>query len=243
MKERLNIAVCDDEKIFLDKAQQVMQKYMKEAGLVSMIKLYESGEKLLEECRKAVYEPEIVFMDIRLKDQNGIEISKILNTVLPDTHIVYLTNYVGFASDVYESRHSYFVLKDEMEERLPKVMEKLLRTEAADGELLKLPAGKHGTEIIRRDTFMFAERDRRLTRVHTTKRDDLMVQMGMDELEKLLPEECFVRCHNSFIVSLNFVDNYTRMQFRMNDGTVIPISRRYALSVKEAFLQWTRVRL
>lgn len=71
-------------------------------------------------------------------------------------------------------------------------------------------------------------------------RQELQLITRLEEIEQMLSKDLndFLRCHKSFVVSLNHVTTYSKKEFGMNNGIVIPISRRYKENVNLRFLEW-----
>lgn len=51
-------------------------------------------------------------MDIELGKENGIDLALKVNEVTPYTQIIYITAYMQYVSDVYQSKHTYFIDKE-----------------------------------------------------------------------------------------------------------------------------------
>lgn len=57
----------------------------------------------------------IMFMDIEMSDENGIDLAMEVNRKWPKCQVVYLTNYWSYAMEVYETRHVYYIVKEKFE--------------------------------------------------------------------------------------------------------------------------------
>ena len=68
----------------------------------------------------------IMFMDIEMSDENGIDLAMEVNRKWPKCQVVYLTNYWSYAMEVYETRHVYYIVKEKFEEKLSGVLEKAI---------------------------------------------------------------------------------------------------------------------
>lgn len=51
-------------------------------------------------------------------------------------------------------------------------------------------------------------------------------------------EQGFFRCHRSYIINLNFVNQFTKNSVTMTDGVTLPISRNRSLAFKEAYFSY-----
>jgi DNA-binding LytR/AlgR family response regulator len=63
------------------------------------------------------------------------------------------------------------------------------------------------------------------------------VKTPISELEQQL-NDSFVRCHRSYIVGLKYVDKITKTDVILDDGGVIPLSRRLYNDVNKALIKY-----
>ena len=74
--------------------------------------------------------------------------------------------------------------------------------------------------------------------IHTS-RQTVVVRRGLDDLEAAIGSRDFLRCHRSFLVNLNFVQDITGSDFRLSDGTLVPISSGNLSKIRNLFSDWT----
>lgn len=181
-------------------------------------------------------EIDLLFSDINLGEtrKNGIEVVKEFQKLQPDCQVVYLTNYLTFATDVYDTPHLYFVLKAELEQRLPDVLNKV--TASLPNERSKpLRVKQKGVEVmIAPESIIYCEHNGRKTYI-VTRGETFTVYQKISELMELLDPRDFIRCHSSYIVHLRFVAKFRRTSFIMTSGEAIPISRMNAAQAKQQF--------
>lgn len=240
------IAICDDNKEWLGKAAGIVYDYLKEQGKDLDIICYNDTKSCIEGLPQ---EAGVLFMDIeweqpdgRTTEPKGIVAATEINAKYPDCRIVYLTNHLGYALDVYHTEHAWYVLKEQFEERLPEVFEKLaaLEEESRRDIVLRTDDGRV-VKILCRE-ICHAERSGRKTRVVTDK-DELVIREKISELEKILPASGFARCHNSIIVNLAKVKEIYQGCLVMEDGTEILISRGHSRSFRAEYMNWAKGRM
>ena len=61
---------------------------------------------------------------------------------------------------------------------------------------------------------------------------ELSAYAKLNDLEETLSECGFIRCHQSYLINIKFVQSYARMALKVA-GEEIPISRRYIESVRD----------
>ena len=233
----MKIGICDDEPMILTETQKILTSYTN-TTTDSTIFGFSSSTDLLAFAKKKHLD--LVFMDIELKETTGIEAAKQLSFIQPDCQIVYLTNYIDYATDVYETEHCYYLLKNQLEKRLPDVMKKVEARLDILHEHLMIDS-KSRKYIIPAREICYIESNKHLTLIHTTT-ELIETAEKLDDIASQLNGISFVRCHKSYLISLNHIRTYERQKFTLKQDIEIPISRRYIKSAKESFLQWSRFR-
>ena len=71
----------------------------------------------------------------------------------------------------------------------------------------------------------------------------VLPQKGGQLVLERLESPAFLRCHNSFAVSLDHAAVFRRESFLMKDGTVVPISHGYYPAVREQFRKYHHIEL
>lgn len=108
----LRIAVCDDEEYFRDLLKELCRRFIDEHGYDYEIDCFESGEALLEKSAER-FDYSIVFLDVNMKEMDGIETASAIRKLFPDTYIVFVTAYITYALDGYKVDAVRFLLKED----------------------------------------------------------------------------------------------------------------------------------
>ena len=119
----LKIIVCDDDKLYLTEVSAMLESYFKDNGLDASVSTCSSAAELMQICQEND-KPDLCFLDIEMGEENGIKAAKKLNQLCPSCDIAFLTNYISYATDAYETEHFYYVLKEELPDRLEKIIKR-----------------------------------------------------------------------------------------------------------------------
>lgn len=234
--ETIRAAICDDERSWLTHAERSLSAYALDAGIRLDLRSYTSGDELFAADDLA---PDVLFADIKLgSSQDGIDLVHQVMQTWPACQIVYVTNYLRYALDVYSTDHLWFVIKDQFDERLPEVMEKLRRHLNDADRQLALETLDHTFLSVPCSQVIALERKGRTTTVFMAGGEPYLVADRLPNLLERLPERLFMRCHGSFAINLAHVQLLTSDTITMDDGSRVPVSRRYSRVVREKYLEW-----
>lgn len=228
----MDIYICDDNPVHMEYTDRLVTDYF--AGKPDIP--YTCWELLPEELdgmlSRKCFHGDLILLDIKMEWKDGIALAEQINQVSPRCQIVFLTGYIDYATMVYETRHLYFVLKAQMDQMLPRAMDKalaFLRVEDLGFSVspqLKIPFHK----------ILYLEKDQHDTQVRTAVRD-FKVSKSLRELGTLLDER-FLRCHGSYIVNLQHVSQYSSTQFLLDTGAVVPIGRTFQHASRNGYLDY-----
>lgn len=218
----LSIAICDDELIHCQRTAEVIRQQLTDYALD--IQLFTSPKLFLETVENNNYTPQISILDIQMEYIDGITLAQMLNRLLPRCAIIFLTSFLSMATEVYETEHVYFIVKDQIEKRIRQAVERALQQ--IQGEpMLVFRTGTTHHSVPCRDV-LFLERVLRRTRIKTIQTEE-WVRECPDILLSGRLEQMFVRCHQSYWVNLSSITDMDRTEFVLFDHTHIPISRTY----------------
>lgn len=231
----LKIVICDDDKSYLAEATDMLQSYFSNQGIDAAVSGCSSVEELMQCCTEKD-KPSICFLDIEMGDTNGIDVAKAFNKLCPSCDIAFLTNHISYATDAYETDHFYYVLKDEFPSRLDRIMKRYYQ----ENTHFVVRSGRKEWLFDERN-ILYLERGRRTCTIKTADGNLEKMPVPFEQVAERLEGPDFLRCHNSFMINLRNMSSYQTDSFIMNDGKVIPISRRYQALCLERFLKWQEI--
>lgn len=236
----MRIGIFDDDRLWCERAVQIIEDYGKSYEMETEVICFTSVPDM------DLYQGEpldVLFMDIEIEQgdnenvRNGIDLTLKINEKWKNCQVVYLTNYLCYATDVYHTEHVFFVLKEQFKNRIHEVFQKVIHNlEQKTVRLFFEQIG--GTSVILSpEEILYFERDGRITNI-ITEHGIYSIWDKLSDVAKRLPSVDFVRCHNSFIVYFPAVREMEKGQFILKDGSRIMISRSHAKAVKNAFMKW-----
>ena len=178
---------------------------------------------------------DIIFLDILLGEENGIELGKQINLKLPNANIIFISVNAEYFKDVYQVNHSYFLTKEFEEPRFIDAISKAIKNVCKKIISIDTKTGVHNLAVY---DILYCESSSRHTKVYLKDGEVTEYNITLKELEALLPENLFVRTHQGFIVNLNFIKKYDRQNIYIGTDMVIPISRTHVNSVRDKITRY-----
>lgn len=229
----LNFVICDDSPEFCADLRTALADVM--AGEEYRLSMFCSAKELTASASK-LGRTDIAFLDIEFGDSSGIKTAEMFFSG-KGTQVIFVTNYVDYCSDVYETEHAYFMRKPVSEEQLKKALDiARSRLEAADEKLsFKM---KRGMVCYKPAEIKFFESNYRKVMLHA---DNGVAEFysSLSEIDQQTGDQ-FNQCHKSFIVNFDRVTSMERDHFVLDSGENVPISRSMADETREKFFRYLR---
>ena len=167
-----------------------------------------------------------------MPEQDGIRLAQSMKQYAPFCQIIFLSSYLSYATEVYETEHIYFILKSQLHQRIDPALHQALT--ALGDRSVQITAQKDGsTHVIALQDVLYLERNLRKTKV-ITQQGVFLTQESPETL--ISGSGHFARCHQSYWVNLKHVQAIGSNHFTMDSGSGIPISRTYLQEAQQRFL-------
>ncbi|ODG91590.1 MULTISPECIES: LytTR family transcriptional regulator DNA-binding domain-containing protein [Bacillaceae] len=241
----LKALIVDDEPLARDELAYLLKR-SKEVEIVGEADSIRSTLDFIQ-----LEDVDVVFLDIQLADESGLELAQKLQDLSHQPAIVFATAYDEYALNAFDLHAIDYILKPFDEIRIQKTIEKLakLSMKSIKTELKKNPP------LLKQDRLAISVDERILlitfeeiiyiftqegkTSVVTDKMT-YRINEPLINLERKLQNTSFTRVHRSYIVNLDkiieiqpwFNSTYNLI---MNDGEKVPVSRTYTKELKQLF--------
>lgn len=226
----MKIAVVDDMQLYRDKARNCIIKHYKNNTEIK-IDCYESGDEYLDSG--ITYD--ISFIDIEMKGLDGFETIRKAKYNYPEGVYMILTTHTEMCDRGYLVNAYRYINKEKMEEMINEGLssaENLLER----NKKIKINIIGEGTYKISLKDIVYVEGSNHNVIIHM-KQGIKRCDNSMKELEEELCDKWFFRCHKSFIVNLDEVDNFRDLIVYMKDGSNLDIAQRKLWDFKRVYLK------
>ena len=174
---------------------------------------------------------DVYFLDISLKEENGVDIAKKLRTNNYKGHIIFLTGFQEYVFEGYSVRALDYLLKPIDPVKLDRDL-KLITEELSDqnymvrtrSEMYKIPykeilyisSNNHSIEIV-------------------TEKEKFRQMISLREVLAHLPAY-FLQCHRTIIVNMKAVISLTDNWIILNGKEELPVGKKYLEQIRSTFL-------
>jgi two-component system LytT family response regulator len=242
----LQAIIVDDEKRCVEMLCLDLEKHCPE---VEVIGSFTSPKEALLQIKKL--KPNLLFLDVEMPWMNGFELLELLGE--PFFEVIFTTAYDRFAVKAFQFSAVDYLLKPVDPEELKKAVQKTLKKKESPltsfhlETLMKnlkespesisrivLPTSD-GYEFVHVGDILYCNADSNYTKLFFTNRKPLLISRSLKEMEQVLEGKAFFRIHQSHLVNLSHIANYTRGDggyVTMSDGSSLNVAR----AKKEVFL-------
>lgn len=250
MSMSIRAMIVEDERLARDELAYLLRQ---EKGVI-LCPDAKSGEELLS--LQEIYQPDVIFLDIQMPGLSGIEVVRQLQKKGNVPLIVFTTAYYQHAVEAFDLEAVDYLLKPYDENRFKKAMARVRRQlnsrstgkkRFQSGESISFTSGKLLIEngervvVLSAEKICFAARSQRIVEIYT-ETDRIESKMTLLELESKLQGYPFFRCHRSYLVNLEYIQEITpwfngayNLILKDKKRSKIPVSRSAAKKLFQFF--------
>lgn len=234
----INIAVIDDEVKILEMICNFIKMKLAQDNTVKIM-AFSSGEKFLQQIeRKERFD--ILLCDIEMNGIDGITLGKIVKQKQYGIYLIYLTSYPEFAAASYKINAYQYILKTDIEERLPRILYSLIAKIKAIGKDYKLMGTSNTKEKVYYSDiiYMYKEKGTKYVKYITAEkefRERITLEKALEQLES----GDFILVERGYIVNIKHITRIEKNIIHLTNNEQVVVSRLHIKEVKEQInLHW-----
>lgn len=234
----IKAAFCDDDPTVLEEMRVLFEKYCGARSQEIACAMFHSPLEVLEEIEKGM-RWDILFLDVLMPGQNGINVAREIRQYDTDIKIIFLTSSAEFAVESYTVGAYFYQMKPVREAQFFELMDSVVAAcnRARQGSLLLF--SKSGIRRIELEKLVYCEVMGRTLIFHMENGEIFEGGGGMDGLcKKLLPYGNFLRPHRSYLVNMEYVKSISYKTIVMSGDVNVPIPHGKYTEIKESYLAY-----
>jgi two-component system LytT family response regulator len=243
----IKAVIIEDEENSRIVLSDMLDQHFKNIEVVAVCKNAEEGKTTIENLQ-----PDLVLTDIELEQKPVFDMLQQLNSI--NFEVVFITAHEQYAIQAIKFSALDYLLKpfslEDMSVAIKRYEQKRDKQQSAeqfntlfhnlkhiqkDAKKIALPT-INGLTIVPVKEIIRCEAEVNYTTFFLTSKNKMLVAKTLKEYEELLNDYDFIRVHNSHLINLHHVKNYTRGEggiVAMTDGAKVDVSRRK----KEEFMK------
>ena len=180
---------------------------------------------------------DILFMNVKIGNNIGIDVAKQIQSIYPDIQIVFISESADYARLIFQADPSYFLLKPIKQEEIMEALKRLITQQKTKKQKVFMLETKKGIYSLLIESIRYIESEKRVIRFFLTEERVESEYGKMNEIEEKLPYQ-FLRCHQSYIVNMNKIKFFSGKEIVLDNNVTLPISRPKYKQVKDKLMQY-----
>lgn len=224
----MRIAVCDDEPREANLLKELIDSYF---GNLYITDVFCCGEELLENRKKY----DVFFLDIKLKDIDGLSIAETIRKRDTQAIIIFVTNYEDFYSRAFRVHAFEYLIKPVKKENLFKILEEVYVYKQKDIQNQKIcfDSIDGNVRVQIHEILYFEYFDRKIKMV--LESGEIKINGTMREIRTRMEKYDFYMTHKAYLVNMRKIRKARRFEITIENGDVIPVAQKKAADFKDRF--------
>ena len=234
----IKIAFCDDDMEVLHQVNELLDRYRVERNEDITYAAFQSPFELLTEIEKGI-RPDILFLDVVMPGQNGMDVAKEIRQYDANMKIIFLTSSPEFAVESYTVGAYFYQLKPIWAESFFRLMDSVLAECEKKKKNSLVLRSKDGITRIDLRQLEYCEVLGRKLLFHLENGAVLESAGSLDDLAgQLMQYSNFFRPHRSFLVNMEYIQNISSRSIKMVNDAEIPIPHGKCSEIKNTYMEY-----
>ena len=231
----INIAVVDDEPIFIDTLINKIADCCSSLGIEYLVDKYSNGYNILENYTKY----HLVFLDIEMPSIDGIATAKRINDLKGTAEIpfiIFVTSHDELVFDALKSFPYSFIRKNMIDIDLSECVSRINSYFKQTHQTIILHSERKDIPIII-DEIVYLEKIKNYVIYHTYNQDYKVRSDMNTEFEKI-SSYSFVRPHIGYAVNNKAIQYIAVNCVLLKNDITIPMNKKYREEIKKKYFKW-----
>ena len=217
----IRVVIADDEQGM----RLVMRKVLARVEGFTLLGEAEDGPSLI--ALAEAHRPQLILLDVEMPGMTGVECARIIQDTDPSIMLIFATAHEQYMADAFSVYAFDYLLKPFKLERLTQTLTRvrnILQHRVQETPVPLPPAApaaprtnagrlmlrhREGVQFLDMEQVLLVQREERATVLYTTDGGRFVTSDSLGEMEARLDTTVFFRCHKSYIINLQHIDNIT----------------------------------
>lgn len=233
----IRIATIEDEKVIQEEICQAIVSVTNHKEEIKVDSYFSAEDYFL-----ADKDYELVITDIELPGISGLELGRKVRQMNPEVYLVFLTSYSEFASESYIIEAYQYILKKDMQERLPALVDKVVaRIKKENSEFFWIGNSRDIKKIYYKEIIYIKKIKGSKYAEYVTADGMYTARLSLNQVFEKIKNNGFILADRAHVVNVNHVKRLRGNTIYMDNGEEIEVSRVQSLQVKEKIAEYWRL--
>lgn len=228
----MRVAIVDDIELDRQSLRERLRAQLARLALNADLTEFASGAAFLSAAEQERFD--LVFLDIYMGDENGVDTAKALRRFDTDCVLVFTTSSREHALDGFRVRAMQYLVKPYSDEELAGLFDELIKRLPAPDKYIEVNA-VGGAVRLRFREIVYAEHFRHQIYIYTADGQKTVTRQTFREFTAGLSDERFFLCSRGVLINLEYAKDFDGTDFILKNGKRIPVSRDLAKAARFAF--------
>ncbi|MBQ9989334.1 MAG: response regulator transcription factor [Lachnospiraceae bacterium] len=239
----IRVAICDDNVAIASQIENEICGIAESYRMKVECEIFFDGVRLLEKLQAGEHF-DLLYLDIEMPEQNGVEIANTIREEGWPLLIIYISSHEEYMKEICFTEPFGFLTKPVKEKEFEALFLKAVQRINRKPEFFSFSYQKAVGKLILSDIAYFESRGKTVL-VHLVQKkaeeDEESVEVKfygrINDVQKQLENSktSFLRIHQSYLVNYDQIRELRFMDLTMEDGTVLQISKNRQKEVRERF--------
>jgi DNA-binding LytR/AlgR family response regulator len=233
----VNIAICDDEKSYVDTLLNDITEIYGENNSFHF-RSFNSGEDIISNFSRGEFD--IIFMDIEMKELDGLKTAEYIRSIDRNVILAFLTNYDKFVYSGYEVNAFRYILKDQARPIYLKQIKDTIDEYSRKFKYITIYLNDVLQKLMIDDIYYIEVYSREII-IHLA--DKCHRTTGkLKDYETNLKGMYFAKPDKSHLVNAANIDFVEKDRLLLKNGEHLYISRKHYKEIVDTFVEYTKSR-
>lgn len=232
-----NICILDDQNTEAVHVKKIILPYFEQREMeIGRIDIFTDGISLLSS--KQTWD--MLFLDIEVGEENGIQIAKQLRMRLPDIIIIVVTSFVKYSIEGYKINAARYILKPVVPSLLYSELDEILEDYEEEACILGY-IGDQEYYLKKKDIYYFESYGRKV-QFHTAK-EVYLNKENVSHWANRVDPTIFVECYKGIYVHARYIKHMGRETLTLDNNQKLPLARRRIEAVRKVWMAYQEKRI
>ena len=216
------IAICDDNKTDAEMIKFSLMDITDELEIV----WFSTGVELIESIKNGKFYT-LIFQDVYLENETGVEIAGTVKELTPDTQIIFVTTSLDHAIDAFRVQAIDYLVKPCSEAEVVKAFTRVtMRISRRSSSSVVINSGKD-IRVFYPENVIKIESDRHYTNICCSNRKTERVLINFSQAAEMFDKK-FIEIRRGLLVNPDYIERITGATVILSDGStyILPKAKK-----------------